>query len=398
MTTVDSTTGVDASDALIDQVRHAAAARTPLAIRAAGTKAWYGHRGDGETIDPRSHRGVVDYEPSELVVVARAGTTLVDLEALLDANRQMLAFEPPHFAPLTPAPAITLDNAANDSVPRPVAASRRRATLGGCIASGLSGPRRASAGAARDFVLGAKIIDGRGHHVAFGGRVMKNVAGYDVSRVLAGSLGTLGLITEVALKVLPKPATTVTHGFAMTEATALARLAEWGSQSVALGASVWTRGELLVRLEGSEAAVNASIRRIGGFELEADDADARWLEIREQTHAFFAPRLADTPLWRVSLPPTTPPLSAKALGFTDTIVEWHGGLRWLWTGVDPALVRETAAKLGGHATLWRASDDMKSRHGVFAPLAPAIADIQRRLKNTFDPDGLFNRGRMYRDL
>ena len=393
-----TTSGVDASDALIEQVARAVANRTALAIRAGGTKAWYGHRGDGETLDPRPHSGIVDYEPSELVVVARAGTSLVELEALLAANGQMLAFEPPHFSPLSLAPPITVGNAANDSVSRAVAASRRRATLGGCVVSGLSGPRRASAGALRDFVLGAKVIDGRGHHVAFGGRVMKNVAGYDVSRVLAGSLGTLGVVTEVALKVLPLPTNTVTHAFAMDQATALARLAEWGTQSVALSASLWTKGELIVRLEGSEAAVNASIKRIGGFELEADDANARWLAIREQTHDFFAPRLADTPLWRVALPPTTTPLSATTLAFTDTIVEWHGGVRWLWSAIDPAVVRDTAARLGGHATLWRASDETKSRHGVFAPLAPAVADIQRRLKATFDPDGIFNRGRMYRDF
>lgn len=387
------TRGVDGSDTLVEQVRRAVANRTPLAIRGGGTKAWYGHRGDGEIVDPRPHAGIVDYEPSELVVVARAGTPLVEIEALLDANGQMLAFEPPHFVP----PAIS---GGNDAVARAAAAvaTRRRATLGGCVASGLSGPRRASVGAVRDFVLGAKVIDGRARHVAFGGRVMKNVAGYDVSRALAGSLGTLGVLTEVALKVLPKPATTLTHGFAMDQATAIARLAEWAGQAVALGASTWMKGELLVRLEGSEAAVNASIKRIGGFELEADDADERWLAIREQTHAFFTPRTAETPLWRVSLPPTAPPLDAGALGFSDTIVEWNGGVRWIWTAADAALVRDAAARLGGHATLWRASDESKTRHGVFSPLAPAVMDIHRRLKATFDPDGLFNRGRMYQGL
>jgi len=389
-TIVDSTTGIDAADVLVDQVRRAASKRTPLVIRAGGTKAWYGHRGDGETLDPRIHAGIVDYEPSELVIVARAGTPLVEIEALLDLHGQMLAFEPPHFAPH--------GQVAGDAASRPVATGRGRATLGGCVAAGLSGPRRASAGAVRDFVLGAKLVDGRGKHVAFGGRVMKNVAGYDVSRALAGSLGTLGLITEVALKVLPKPATTVTHAFAVDEATALARLAEWGGQPLAIGASAWTRGELIVRLEGSEAAVGATIRRIGGFELEAGDAAARWLALREQRHALFAPRLADTSLWRVSLPQTAPALSAQALGFSDTIVEWHGALRWIWTAADPTRVRQVAADLGGHATLWRASDETKAKHGVFAPLEPAIADIHRRLKATFDPDGLFNRGRMYPDF
>jgi glycolate oxidase FAD binding subunit len=268
-----------------------------------------------------------------------------------------------------------------------------------------------AAGSARDFVLGARVIDGRGRHLSFGGRVMKNVAGYDVSRALAGSLGILGVITEVSLKVLPVPASTVTLAFPLDERTALETLNAWAGQPLAIGATAWLSqpsaqagryggrdGRLMVRLEGSEAAVLSGIRRVGGLEVDAVDADAFWRDLREQTHPYFTSRPVDAPQWRIALPTTAPPLDPVRLGFTDQLIEWGGGQRWIATRVDPAVVRESVAAAGGHATLWRASDPLKTHHGVFTPLSAPLLAIHRRLKAEFDPEGLFNRGRLYPDL
>ena len=392
-------------DALIAQVHEAAANKTPLAIRGSGTKAWYGHRVEGATLDTRAHAGIVDYEPSDLVIVARAGTPLSEIEALLAEQRQMLPFEPPHFAPLLHAGVAREGAAPGSTIARARTASGRGATLGGCVAAGLSGPRRMAAGALRDFVLGAHVIDGRGQHLAFGGRVMKNVAGYDVSRTLAGSLGTLGAITEVALKVLPQPAQTATLAFSMGEQAALDKLNAWGGLPVAISATAWRpdafgtrRGRLMVRLEGSESAVLAGIRRIGGIDVDPREAIAYWTGVREQTEAFFAARAPEVPLWRIALPSIAPPLDSATLGFVDQLIEWGGGLRWIATKVDGRVIREAATRLGGHATLWRASDALKSRYGVFTPLSLPSMAIHRRLKTEFDPDGLFNRGRMYPEL
>ena len=401
-----ATPSSDALDALIDAVKTAAATGAPLAIRGGGTKAWYGHRVEGTPLDVRAHSGIVDYEPSELVIVARAGTPLQAIEATLAGERQMLAFEPPHFAPL----AASVLPSGNDDISRALVAATRGATLGGCMATGLSGPRRMAAGSVRDFVLGARLIDGRGRALAFGGQVMKNVAGYDVSRALCGSLGTLGVVTEVSLKVLPVPAQTVTLSYAMDEIAALDTLNRWAGQPIAITASAWRSrasdgaaytsrgGRLIVRLEGSEAAVQSAIRRVGGLDVEPADALAQWRAIREQTDAFFTARPVDSPLWRVALPPTAAPLDAAALGFTDQLIEWGGALRWIATQADAGIVRDAATRAGGHATLWRAAEDIKARVGVFTPLSAPLRAIHQRLKDEFDPSRLFNRGRLYPDL
>lgn len=353
---------------LVDAVRTAASTGSPLAIRGGGTKSWYGHRVEGTSLDVRAHSGIVDYEPSELVLVARAGTPLREVEAVLAKNRQMLAFEPPHFTP----DAAAMPPSGGDAISRAMVAVARGATLGGCVATGLSGPRRMAAGSVRDFVLGVRMIDGRGQPLTFGGQVMKNVAGYDVSRALTASLGTLGVLTEISLKVLPRPAQTVTLAFAMDEAKALDTLNRWAGLPIAITASAWRsqqqpgrytaqEGRLLVRLEGSEAAVQSGIRRIGGLDLEPADAAATWVGLREQTHHFFIARPVDAPLWRLSLPSTAPALDAKVLGFTDQLIEWGGAQRWIATQVDASVIRDTATRLGGHATLWLASEDQKTR-------------------------------------
>lgn len=350
---------------LAERVRAAAARGTPLVIRAGGTKDFYGNPCEGEPLDPRAHAGIVAYEPSELVVTARCGTPLAALEATLAGQGQMLAFEPPHFG--------------------------ADATVGGCIAAGLSGPRRATAGAVRDFVLGAKLIDGRGNLLSFGGTVMKNVAGYDVSRALAGSLGTLGIIVEVSMKVLPRPRVELTLRQELDEATALRRLNEWAGQPLPLSASAWHDGVLHVRLSGSEAAIDAARRQIGGEALADERATGFWRGVREHIDAFFA---FNAPLWRLGVPSTTPPLGL-AREPRDQFIEWGGALRWVRSFDDAIAIRRRAAEVGGHATLFRGGDRSA---GVFTPLAPAIAAIHQRLKQEFDPQRIFNPGRLYAGL
>jgi len=356
-------------DSLLSDLRArvilAQASGKPLSIHGGGTKDFLGMKGAGTALDMSQYAGVVSYEPTELVVTARAGTPLVELEAMLAENGQMLAFEPPHFGP--------------------------GATIGGCVATGLSGPRRAAAGSARDFVLGVKLLDAHGRMLKFGGEVMKNVAGYDVSRILTGSLGMLGVMLEVSVKVLPRPERELTLRYAMLEAAAIERLAAWAAQPLPITASSWVStqdgGELRIRLSGSPSAVESGRARLGGDAVPASEADAWWQSLREQTLPFFAAR----PLWRVAVPPVTPPL---ALG--DTIIEWNGAQRWISTTQSAEAVRSAAAALGGHATLFRPESLAEARRvGVFHPLDPVVASIHRRLKSEFDPQGIFNPGRMY---
>jgi glycolate oxidase FAD binding subunit len=345
------------------QVRAAAADKRALRIRGGGTKDWYGQAFDGEVLDTRAYAGIVDYEPTELVITARCGTPLSEIEAALAERKQMLAFEPPYFGD--------------------------GATLGGTIAAGLSGPRRASSGALRDFVLGAKLLDGKGEVLTFGGQVMKNVAGYDVSRLLAGSMGTLGLLLEVSVKVLPVAYREATLRFAMNEVDAIRKLNEWAGQPLPISGSCWHDGVLALRLSGAQAAVDAALRSLGGAhggEL-MPDCDRFWASLREQRHAFFD---GDAPVWRLSVPSTF-----GAIDLGPQLIEWGGAQRWLRADGDAATaqrIRVTATACGGHATLFRGGD--KSA-GVFQPLAPAIARIHERLKAGFDPSNIFNPGRMY---
>ena len=341
-----------------ERIREAAGRGAALRIRGGGTKDFYGNHARGEVLDTRGHAGVVAYEPTELVMTARCGTSLGEIQAVLAEKNQMLAFEPPHFG--------------------------AGATLGGCVAAGLSGPRRASAGAVRDFVLGTKIVDGRGQALAFGGQVMKNVAGYDVSRLLAGSLGTLGLILEVSLKVLPRPAAEMTLKLEMPQATALENLNRWAGQPLPVSASAWQDGELGLRLSGAPGAIRAAADKIGGARLEPAAAETFWTGIREQTDPYFA---GDTPLWRLSLPSHAPQVDLPG----TQLLEWAGALRWLRTNADSATVRAATAQAGGHATLFRAGDKPA---GAFAALPPVLAQLHRGLKAVFDPAGILNPGRM----
>lgn len=361
-------------DEIVAAIGAAHAARTPLRLRGAGSKDFYGGLLAGEVLDLSGHRGIVAYEPTELYVTAKGGTPLAEIEATLAAQGQMLAFEPPRFLP-------------NPAVDREFAA-KTGATLGGCIAAGLSGPRRMQAGAVRDFVLGVRLIDGRGQVLEFGGQVMKNVAGYDVSRLIAGSLGTLGVIAEATLKVLPKPVAETTLAFACDADEAVRRLNDWGAQPLPLSASFWYDGRLWLRLSGAAAAVDAACRRLGGTPVSG--AEAWWDAVREQTHAAYAVPV----LWRVALPSTAPALALDGL----QAIEWGGALRWYAGDLDPDAVRAAAAAAGGHATLYRAPESLRCRVDAFAPLTPALLALHRRLKKVFDPAGILNPGRLYAEF
>jgi glycolate oxidase FAD binding subunit len=337
------------------RINEAANAGGKLAIRGGGSKSFYGGPENGEALDVGGYRGIVAYEPTELVVTARAGTPLAELAAALAEKGQWLAFEPPYFGPA--------------------------ATVGGMLASGLSGPRRQAVGAVRDFVLGVKLLNGLGEVLSFGGQVMKNVAGYDVPRLIAGSLGTLGVVLEVSLKVLPLPVAEKSLRFALDEAAALQKLNQWGGRPLPISASAWHDGILTLRLSGAAAAVAAAQRTLAGEVLEDAEAAAFWSSLREQTHAFFA---GDAPLWRLSLPSVAPP---QALG--PTLIEWGGAQRWLRAG-DATAIRAAAAQAGGHATLFRADAALKTAVGVFQPLTEPLARIHRNLKRAFDPQAVFN--------
>lgn len=355
-------------ETLSERIQRAAARHTPLCIRGGGTKDFYGLAAAGEILDTRGYAGIVAYEPTELYITARAGTPLADVEQAMDEHGQMLAFEPPHFAN-------------NNS----------RATVGGMVAAGLSGPRRMQAGAVRDFVLGTTIIDGHGKVLRFGGQVIKNVAGYDVSRLMAGSLGTLGLIAEVTLKVLPKPVAEASLRFDTSQERALQQLNQWGGKPLPISASAWHDGVLTIRLSGAAAAVDAARRKLGGKALAPPDATQFWQSLREQTHPFFAGPVT-TPLWRLAVPPATPPLDLPGV----QCIEWGGGLRWLRGDADPLTIRAAASTAGGHASLFRGTSDLKIAAGVFQP--PPLWTLHRRIKDAFDPHRIFNPGRLYPGL
>jgi glycolate oxidase FAD binding subunit len=346
-----------------ERIRAAVAGGRTLCIRGGGSKDFYGERLEGDVLDTRAHAGIVDYAPNELVITARAGTPLAEVEKTMAASGQMLAFEPPHFGP--------------------------GATLGGTMATGLSGPRRPYAGSARDLVLGIRIIDGRGDELAFGGRVMKNVAGFDVSRLMTGALGTLGVIADVSLKCVPLPRAEATRTFELPADESIRRVNEWGGQPLPLTATCYVHGRLAVRWSGAAPAVEAAVSKHGGESIA--DGPAFWRDVREHTHPFFAKvRAPGSALWRLSVKSTAPfgDLSGEQL------IEWGGALRWLATTstADAAKLRAWAQSHGGHATLFRAGDKSV---GVFQPLPAAMLAIQRRLKSEFDPHGVLNRGRLF---
>ena len=376
---------------LVDAVRQAAADGRTLRLRGGGSKDFWGQSLTGEVLDTRAYQGIVSYEPSELVVTVRCGTPLAELEAALAEKGQCLAFEPPHFGEV--------------------------ATVGGMVAAGLSGPARATAGAVRDYVLGARFINGLGEHLTFGGQVMKNVAGYDVSRLMAGSWGTLGLITEVSLKVLPvAPAEATLMIAGLAQGPALDLLHRWGGQPLPLNASAWVRDTtaqpvadvLFVRLRGAVAAVqsatvkmSADVLALGGQVQVMNPAEAAddWRASGEQSLPFFEAPAFDACLWRLSVPQTAPVLDVPGLDHLAQYIEWQGAQRWLWAPASAALpLRELAQAVGGHATLFRASAahaELDKVAGVNTPLDAVQDRIQRQLQQQFDPKGVFATGRLH---
>jgi glycolate oxidase FAD binding subunit len=347
----------DDSAALLEQVNQALESATPLRIQGSNSKAFLGRIVAGEVLDTRDHRGIVSYDPTELVITARCGTPLSELMEALDDAQQMLPCEPPSFG----------DDA----------------TVGGMIAAGLSGPRRPWSGSVRDFVLGTRVITGHGKHLRFGGEVMKNVAGYDLSRLMAGSFGSLGVITEVSLKVLPKPRQCLSISLEMDSDRALLRLAEWGQQPLPISAACHDGQRLHLRLEGGEGSVAAAHDRLGG---ELSGA-SYWTDLNEHQLEFFD---EDQPLWRLSLPHNTPRLSLPG----RQLIDWGGAQRWLKSDAEAAFIRKVVAEIGGHVTCYT--------HGLidspFQPLPAALMRYHRNLKQQLDPRGIFNPGRLYAEL
>ncbi|MEM5386419.1 glycolate oxidase subunit GlcE [Paraburkholderia phymatum] len=347
----------DDSAALISQVEAARAARASLLIRGSNSKAFLGRAVDARTIDTCGHRGIVHYDPTELVVTVRAGTPLAEVEALLDDAGQMLPFEAPMFG--------------------------GAGTVGGMFATGLSGARRPWTGAVRDFALGCRVISGNGKHLRFGGEVMKNVAGYDVSRLLAGSFGCLGLVTEVSLKVLPKPRATRCVVLELAPADAHRRLVAWRRAGLSVTGACYAEGGLHLRLEGGIGAVRAARDGIGGTDVDG----TFWAQLRRFTLPFFA----DTrPLWRLSLPSAAPIAALPG----NALLDWGGAQRWLKSDVDESDVRRVAKELGGHATAFTPG----VTDTPFHPLPDPLMRLHRRLKAQLDPLGIFNPGRLYADL
>ena len=379
----------DALLPLLDQIRTAAAQRTPLQIRGGGSKDFYGPIQPAALLDTRSLTGIIDYAPSELVVTVAAGTPLHELEALLAAQGQCLPFEPPHFG---------------------WSGRDRIATVGGMVASGLAGPARATSGSVRDYVLGLKLVNGKGEYLTFGGQVMKNVAGYDVSRLMAGAMGTLGLVTEVSLKVLPVPPAEATLVFPLAQAAALEQLHRWGGQPLPLNASCWVhdpsagaagRDLLFVRLRGAVAAVEAACQRmladVPGERMDTAQAAADWALCRDQKLPFFTDGArTGQVLWRLSVAQTAPALDLP----WAQLVEWQGGLRWLWAPLDAGAQLQAAAKAaGGNATVFVAAGaDISRARGQNHSSSAGQGALLQRLKAAFDPAGIFNPGRLYSDF
>jgi len=346
---------------ILEQLQDAMAEGTPVCIAGGGTKGFLGGQPRGIPLDVSGHRGIISYEPKELVITARCGTPLAELESVLAGSGQMIGFEPPAFG--------------------------EDATLGGTIAAGLSGPRRPYAGSARDFVLGVRMLNGRGQNLRFGGEVMKNVAGYDVSRLMTGAMGTLGVILEISLKVLPIPARETTLVQSRGASDALDAMVNWARSPLPLSAACSDGERLYVRLSGTASAVNAARKIIGGEPME--EGEAFWRDrIREQGHAFFGNA---GPLWRISVPATATLEMLPGSWF----MEWGGAQRWLRTDLQQKAVQTAAATAGGHATCFRGGD---RQAGVYQPLSKSLMSLHRNLKQAFDPQGLFNPGRLHPDF
>lgn len=356
------------------QIQQAGKDKKKINISGGQSKSWYGDTPQGDILSTKEYQGIIDYQPEELVITVRAGTPLAEVEQVLAEKNQMFAFEPPHFG--------------------------SSATIGGMVASGLAGPGRAQAGNLRDFVLGADIMDGEGRVLSFGGKVMKNVAGYDVSRLLPGSMGTLALLLNASIKVLPLPAASQSIRFELSQASALAQMNQWASQPLPLSASSWIGdvgdGKLTIRLAGAKAAVEAAIKKmsadVAGELLDPAEAKVFWESLKEQSHAFFALEPKQN-LWRFAVNPMSPAMTLPG----PICIEWLGGQRWYKGELSQEQAKQIAAKHGGHATLFRGNKPLGQ--SVFTklsdnPLTAPLEVVQERLRAAFDPHSVFQTGRM----
>ena len=369
-------------EAFQEQILNAAKNKTPLSIEGGGTKSWYGNTNTLAKLNTRTYSGILEYQPEELVITACAGTPLKEIETALKDKNQVLAFEPPHFG--------------------------EHATFGGAIAAGLAGPGRISVGNFRDFVLGARVLDGKGQDLSFGGQVMKNVAGYDVSRLMPGSMGTLALLLEASVKVLPKPAATATLRCQISQAKALRILNEWAGQPLPLSASCWIGnasgasedGQLTIRLAGAAAAIKAATplmsSLVNASEVESQSAEVFWNDLREHKLSSFENIAADQTLYRLALPAACGPLTIP--GADDAIVlEWHGQQRWIKAAGDEAtftLIKQLTTSHGGHATRFKQGTNVNPAFQRFTLLSEqvhskALEAVQERLRSAFDPAGVF---------
>lgn len=349
----------DLTSEIIHQVENAYLAKRTLCIEGGNSKNFIGRNIHGNTLSIKNHTGVIEHEPTELYITARSGTLLKDIEQEIAQCNQIIPFEPPHFG--------------------------STATIGGMVATGLSGPRRASCGAVRDSVLGLEIINGKGELLKFGGKVMKNVAGYDISRLMCGSFGTLGVLTSISFRLIPKPECEKSIAIASTSQDAIKRMNELASTPIPITATFFDGEDLYIRLSGSQSAVQKCIQNIGGDILGNDNAF--WNSVKEQSHRFFSTGL---PLWRISVPPNTPELNLVG----QYAMEWNGALRWYASNENPDTLRKEANKAGGHACLFRGA----SSNDIFHPLGKTTYLINKKLKKVFDPENILNPGKMYEGI
>ncbi len=355
----------DISEVLQSRVLNALESAQTLKIVGGDSKAFYGNPVDAnQTLELSPHQGIIAYEPTELVVTVRAGTPLVALENLLAENGQMIPFDPPNF--------------------------NGQATIGGAVASGLSGPRRPYTGSARDALLGVKIINGQGQIPQFGGQVMKNVAGYDLSRLMSGAMGTLGVLLEVSFKLRPLPACEKTLRWKMDRGSALQQLRLWHRDPSNFSASAYDGKHLYLRISGDEQSVDKTIRSMDGMQLSQHEDF--WRELKNHQHPWFE---TEQSIWRISTKPSVP----LSLPDGDYLLEWAGGIRWLKTDLRAEIIRETVAKQGGHATLFSAgSNENTAKEERFQPLNSALFQLHKNVKHSLDPKGIFNPGRLYQEL
>jgi glycolate oxidase FAD binding subunit len=366
-------------EAFREQILNAAKNNTQLSIEGGGTKSWYGNPNDHAKLDTRTYSGILEYQPEELVITACAGTPLKEIEVALKEKNQMLAFEPPYFG--------------------------EQATFGGAIAAGLAGPGRISVGNFRDFVLGTRILDGKGQDLSFGGQVMKNVAGYDISRLLPGSMGTLSLLLEASVKVLPRPAAMATLRCYISQEKALRTLNEWAGQPLPLSASCWIgdaagEGQLTILLAGAVAAIKAAIplmsSLVNASEVDPQSAEMFWNDLREHQLPLFENLAADQTLYRLALPAACGPLTIPGAS-NEIILEWHGQQRWIKAPGDEAafnFIKQLVSSHGGHATRFKQGASVNPKFQRFTLLSEqahstALELVQERLRSAFDPTGVF---------